>query len=786
ARALFEARGEIFTVPAEKGDARNLTNTPGAAERDPAWSPDGKWIAYFSDASGEYELHVREHSGSGEARKFRLGEPPTFYYTPRWSPDSKKIGFIDKSLNLSYLDLETEKVIRVDTDRFNSPRRVRDIAWSPDSRWIAYTKQLRNTLRAVFVYSLEKGDARQLTDGMSDTISPVFDADGKHLYFLASTDLGLTVGWRDMSGFFRPVTRSVYVAVLRKGLPSPVPPESDEEKPTEAEAASAKEKPEQPSEKLGEKKPAEVRIDFEGIEHRILPLPVPARSYSRIESRKPGVLFLLEQPFIYAPAAETPGSTLYKFEMKTRKTDKVLDGLALFELSANGEKMLFRQGQRWTIASTSQPAKPGEGVLNVDGMEARVEPLVEWRQMYREAWRLQRDFFYDPNLHGLDLKKMMQRYEPFLDSVYSRSDLNYLMQEMMGEFTVSHLRVGGGAMPDVRRVPGGLLGADYKIENGRYRFARVYTGESWNPALRAPLAQPGVSVLEGEYLLAVNGRQVSASDNIFRIFEGTADKQVLISVGPDPDGTGARSVTVVPVAGETALRNLAWIEGNRRMVDRLSGGRLAYVYLPDTSFGGYASFNRYYFAQVGKEGAVLDERYNGGGAQPDYIIDYLRRPLLHYRTTRDGEDFTGPQGAIFGPKAMLINEYAGSGGDTMPWYFRQTGIGPLIGKRTWGGLVGGLGGYPQLMDGGSVSVPMVGFWDPEKREWVAENVGIAPDIEVEQDPKAVREGRDPQLEKAVEVLLAELEKKPLPRHERPPFPNYHKPESNPGRQAPPR
>ncbi len=608
---------------------------------------------------------------------------------------------------------------------------------------------------------------------MSDAISPVFDADGKHLYFLASTDLGLNIGWRDMSSFYRPVTRSAYVAVLRKDLPSPVAPESDEEKPGEAETAGAEKKAAESAEKPQEKKPAPVRIDFEGIESRILPLPIPARGYERLDSRKPGVLFLLEQPFAYAPAQEAPGATLYRFDLKTRKTEKVLDGVGAFEISAHGEKMLYRQGRRWAIASTSQPVKPGEGVLNLDGMETRVEPLAEWRQMYREAWRLQRDFFYDPGLHGLDLKKMMQRYEPFLDSVSSRSDLNYLMAEMMGEFTASHLRVGGGAMPDVKRVPGGLLGADYAVENGRYRFARIYTGEGWNPALRAPLAQPGVSVAEGEYLLAVNGRQVYASDNIYRLFEGTAGRQVLISVGTAPDGAGAREVKVVPVASETALRNLAWIEGNSRQVDRLSGGRLAYIYLPDTSFGGYASFNRYYFAQVGKEGAILDERFNSGGAQPDYIIDYLRRPLLHYRTTRDGEDFTGPLGAIFGPKAMLINEYAGSGGDTMPWYFRRTGIGPLIGKRTWGGLVGGLGGYPQLMDGGSVSVPMVGFWDPAKGEWVAENVGIAPDIEVEQDPRAVRAGRDPQLEKAVEVLLEALRKNPPPRHTRPPFPDYH-------------
>lgn len=771
ARAVFEARGEIFTAPAEKGDVRNLTNTPAAAERDPSWSPDGKWLAYFSDESGEYELHLREQTGQGEVKKFRLSDRPTFYYDPTWSPDSKKIAFTDKALHVGYLDLESGKTTTVDTDRFDGPRRVRHLAWSPDSQWLAYTRQLENTLRAVFVYSIVTGQTNRITDGMSDATLPVFDRDGKHMYFLASTDVGLTVGWRDMSAYFRPVTQSVYAVVLRQDLPSPVAPESDEEKREDDKAAGPPGEKEKKSDKTEK---VEVKIDLDNIEQRILALPIPARGYTDIAAGKTGVLFLLETPFSTGVPAGPPGRTLYKFELKTRKTDKVLDGVGAFQLSANGEKILFsQQGGRWTIASATQPPKPGEGALKLDGMEARVEPLAEWRQIYREAWRIQRDFFYDPNLHGLDLKTTMARYEPFLDAVGSRGDLNYLISDMMGEVTASHLGVGGGSAPEVKRVQGGLLGADYKIENGRYRFARVYSGESWNPDLRAPLTQPGVNVAAGEYLLAVSGKDLRAADNIYSFFEGAAGKQVVLRVGPNPDGSGSREVTVVSVANEYRLRNLAWVEGNRRKVDQMSGGRLAYVHLPDTALGGYTNFNRYYFAQIGKQGAVMDERFNAGGAQPDYIIDYLRRPLLHYRTMREGEDITGPLGGIFGPKVMLINEYAGSGGDTLPWYFRQTKIGPLIGKRTWGGLVGGLGGYPMLMDGGFVSAPAVGFWDPYRREWVAENVGIMPDIEVEQDPRAVRDGHDPQLEKAVEVLLETLKKNPPARHVRPPFPNHH-------------
>jgi len=778
ARAVFEARGEVFTAPAEKGDVRNLTNTAGAAERGPVWSPDGRWIAYLSDESGEYELHVREHIGQGEVKKFRLSDPPTYYYIAQWSPDSKKIAYTDKKLNVSYLDLDAGKTVKVDTDRYDGPRRISRVTWSPDNKWLTYTKQLRSHMRAVFVHSLETGKSHQITDGMSDASLPVFDADGKHLYFLASTDVGLTLGWRDMSGMQRPVTQSVYVAVLRQDLPSPLAPESDEEK------AAEEKKPEDRSQKAEEKKepakpkPAEkveVKIDFDNIDQRILAVPIPARNYVGLYAGKTGVLFLIEAPFTVGAPAGPPGTTLYKFELKTRKTDKVLEGIGRFELAANGEKALIRQAERWFIASTTQPPKPGEGTLKLDGMETRVEPMTEWRQMYREAWRLQRDFFYDPNLHGVKLPAMMKRYEPFLDNLGSRGDLNYLMSEMMGELTCSHLGVGGGSQPEVRRVPGGLLGADYTIENGRYRFARVYSGENWNPDARAPLTQPGVNVVAGEYLLAVQGRELRASDNLYSFFEGASGKQTVLKVGPDPTGKGARDVTVTPVANEYRLRHLAWIEGNRRKVDQMSGGRLAYVHLPDTAYGGYTSFNRYYFAQVGKQGAVMDERFNSGGLQPDYVIDYLKRPLLHYRAMRDGEDVTGPIGAIFGPKVMLINEYAGSGGDTQPWYFRKAGVGPLIGKRTWGGLVGGLGGYPQLMDGGFVSAPAVGFWDPDTNSWVAENTGIAPDIEVEMDPKAVREGHDPQLEKAVEVLLEALRKNPPPQHRRPPFPNYHAP-----------
>jgi tricorn protease len=476
----------------------------------------------------------------------------------------------------------------------------------------------------------------------------------------------------------------------------------------------------------------------------------------------------------------------------------MIENVAFFAASDNGEKMLYRQNAPggseaaavdgapvglWTIASTTPApagpganapaggARPGTQALRLEAMAVRIDPLAEWKQMYHEAFRLERDFFYDPGFHGYDLKAAEKRYEPYLEGIGARVDLNYLFEEALGGLTVGHLRVGGGDFAEVRRVPVGLLGADYRVENGRYRFSRVYDGENWNPQLRAPLTQPGVNVVAGEYLLAVNGREVRGTDEVYSFFEDAANRSVRLRVGPDPGGAGSREVTVVPVASELSLRNLAWVEENRRKVDQLSKGRLAYIYLPDTSVGGYTFFNRYFFPQAGKEGAVVDERFNSGGTMTDYILTYLQRRLLNYRTTRDGEDTTWPVSLIAGPKALIINEYAGSGGDAMPFHFRELGIGPLIGKRTWGGLVGFYGPQEQLMDGGVVSTPSRGFWTP-RGDWEVENHGIAPDIEVELDPHAVREGHDPQLEKTVEVLLADLERHPIPAHKKPPYPLY--------------
>jgi tricorn protease len=771
ARALFEARGEIISVPAEKGNARNLTNTPGVADRYPAWSPNGKSIAYFSDESGEYALHIRDQNGMGEVKKINLSDPPSYFYAPTWSPDSKKIAYTDKRLNLWYTDIEKGAPIKVDTNTYENPWRVMDPNWSPDNKWITYTKQLKNRMCAVFVYSLETGKSTQVTDGMSDARFANFDKGGKYLYFTASTNAGPTTGWLDMSSFPHQPTRSVYLVVLKKGEPSPLAPESDEEKIADEKKGEGPKDQAKPGAK---KEEIAVAIDFEGISQRILALPIPNRNYLGMGVGKTGIIFIAES--IPTPALFGPDSvTIHKFELEKRKFDKVLDGVTAFTISENGEKMLFAQGagaaRRFTIAPTMTPMKPGDGVLKIGEMEVYVDPKAEWRQMYNEVWRIQRDFFYDPALHGLNYEGTKKKYEGYLEKIAHREDLNYLFREMLGNMSVGHHNSFGGDAPQPNPVQGGLLGCDFKVENGRYRFAKIFNGENWNPNLRAPLTQPGVDVNVGDYLIAVNGREVRSTDNVYASFESKGGKQVVIKVSANPDGSNAREYTVVPVAGDMALRNLEWIESNRRKVDQLSGGKLAYVYLPDTAGGGYTNFNRYYFSQIDKEGAVIDERFNGGGTAADYIIDYMDRPLMNRWATREGEDFSTPSASIYGPKAMIVNEYAGSGGDLMPWLFRKAGIGPLVGKRTWGGLVG-IYDFPQLIDGGYVSAPRVAFYNLQG-EWEVENFGTPPDIEVDFDPAEWRKGRDPQLEKAVEVVMADLKKKPAPKFKKPAYPNYN-------------
>lgn len=772
ARAVFEFRGEIITVPAEKGDPRNLTNTPGSHERSPIWSPDGKSIAYFSDEPGEYELQIKPQDGKKETKKFKL-TGSGFYYSPVWSPDSKKITFADHSFSYYWIDLDTGKIKKYASEYVMGPTQMMTTrsVWSPDSKWIAYTVHTKALIQQVFLYSIEKDKSYPVTDGLSEASDPVFDKSEKYLYSFASTDAGPVKNWFAMSSVDMRMTSSIYIALLQKDVPSPLAKESDEEKVIEKKEEPKKEETKKGKSQKKESKPKKAfSVDFEGLNFRILALPIPKGFYLNLQAGEEGQIYYQEAPteslFFFASGL-AGGTKLHKFDLKTRKDEVLMPGINSYVLSADNKKILFLARNTAGIAPAGK-IKPGQGKLNMDAVEVRIDPWAEWRQIFHEAWRINRDSFYAPNMHGADWKAMYKKYEKFLPHLSCRSDLNRVLQWLGSELAVGHHFVGGGdTLIQPKRVPGGLLGADYAIENGRYCFKKVYGGLNWNPELRSPLTEPGVDVKEEEYLLAVQGKELRPPMNLYSLFENTSGKIIEITVGPNPDGSGSRNVSIVPIANEGALRNRDWIEGNIKKVDKATGGRVAYVYVPNTTFPGHAYFKRYFFPQVHKDAIIVDERFNGGGQVADYYIDLLRRPLISYWHTRYGAELKTPNASIQGPKVMIINETAGSGGDLLPWMFRKFKLGKLVGKRTWGGLVGNLG-HPVLMDGGTITAPNLAIWTEDG--WVVENVGVPPDVEVEQWPADVIAGRDPQLEKAIEIIMEELKKNPPKRPKRPPYP----------------
>ena len=793
ARVVVEARGDIFTLPAEKGDTRNLTKTPGAAERDPSWSPDGKSIAYFSDASGEYQLYIRDQEGLHPPKVIDLGPDPSFYYKPTWSPDSKYLAYSDKHLHLWYVDASGGKPVKIDTAIRGSFGTNMEVCWSPDSQWIAYTRDLENQLHAIFLYSLASHTSTQITDGMSDVAHPAFDPNGKYLYFTASTNNGPSDAGIDLSSLNRSISSSAYVVVLAKDGASPVPPQSDDEKVKSEEKpgpegdqdksadkagkpADEKDKDKDKAAKKEPEKPKPTVVDLAGIGNRILSLPIPPRNYIAMAVGKTGVLYLAEGSPVGRSSSEggPPIRAVWRFTTEERKTEEVLSELMSFHVSHDGEKAFYARGDGWFLikAGDLKPGGAGQGKpVNNHGMFATVDPRAEYAQMYRETWRIERDFFYDPHLHGLDLHKIQTKYEPYVPGLASREEFTYLCNEMLGEIEVGHMFVRGPRERSETPKPG-LLGADYTVENGRYRFAKIYNGQNWTPSLRAPLTLPGINVNVGDYLLAVNGRELHANDNLYSFFDGTAGKQTVLRVGTKPDGSDGRDVTVIPADSEQGLRNIDWIESNRRLVDKLSGGKIAYIYMPNTAGAGYDNFNRYFYSQIDRQGVVLDERYNEGGFIADYIVNVLGQKILSGAIERDGKPVHDPEGAIFGPKAMIINQSAGSGGDAMPWYFRKAGLGTLVGVRTWGGLVG-IGGYPVLMDGGMVTAPRYAIYGLHG-DWEVEGHGIPPDVEVEELPKDMAAGHDLQLEKAVSVVMEQLKEHPVTMPPIPAYPNYHK------------
>ncbi len=794
-RVVVEARGEIFTIPAEKGDIRNLTNSSGSAEREPAWSPDGKWVSYFSDKSGEYKLVIESQEGLTAPREIAIANPK-HYYTPSWSPDSKKILFSDTDLKVWVLDVASGQTKVVGRDPWMVPQRTLNPVWSPDSKWVAYSSRLNTLYRAIFASDVETGETKQVTDGLADAMFPAWDASGKYLWFLASTNFGLGSQWLDMTSYDREETFGLYLAVLKKGEPSPLLPESDEDagvgsvppgggggrgRGSSAAQGSTAENNDEPAAAQtprAARTPVTVQIDFDGLSQRIISVQdVPERQYSQLKAGAAGTVYYLEAGPGGGRGGAGGGATLQRYRISDRRAATFVTGVTEYDVSADGRKLLYRTGggaggrgrggpatgptgvNLFLVDADRTPPTAGQGRLDVS-LRMYLEPREEFKQIFVEGWRNQRDYLYVTNTHGANWPKMKEMYGELLPYVNHRADLNYLLDNMGAEIAVGHSYVRGGAMPDVPPSPGGLLGADFGIENGRYKITRIYDNESWNPDLRAPLSAPGVEVNVGDYVVAVNGIELRAPDNIYRLLDGTANRQTVLSVNSKPVMEGARQVTVVPTATEQALRTRAWVEHNRRLVDKLSNGQLAYVYVPNTGQGGYESFNRYYFAQQDKKGAVIDERYNGGGSAADYIVDVLGRDFDGYFNNVAGDrmPFTSPSAGIWGPKVMIINEMAGSGGDLMPYMFKRRKIGPLVGKRTWGGLVH-TADTPPFIDGGSMIAPRGGFFTRDGK-WAVENEGVAPDIDIENWPKDVIAGKDPQLERAVEEALKLLKAQP--------------------------
>lgn len=749
-RAIFEYRGEIFTIPKENGTWRNLTASPGVADRSPVWSPKGDKVAWFSDKSGEYRLTIADQDGLN-TESIKLPNP-TFYFQPDWSPDGKYLAYTDTDYNIWILNIETKKVTLADTDRYAHPDRAMNPVWSPDSKWIAYSKQNESHFKSIYAYNIETKKILQLTDPIADAMSPVWDESGKYLYTLASTNYGLQSGWLDMSSYDPQVTRSLYAIVLNSKDKAPNLPKTDEE-------SVKKEKDSDDESK--EKKEITVTIDHNGIFDRAIAMNFPPRNYVALEKAPKHKVFIAES------VPNKPGFVVHNYDIDKQEATEYAKGVSHMTVSKDRKSILIHQNGSWSIADTKSPPKPGKGKLKTN-LKIKLDPKEEYHQIFKEGWRYMRDFLYVDNVHGAPWDEVYKWYAPWVEHVRHRTDLNYIVDILSGEVAVGHSYVSGGDMPDLNRVPVGLLGCDLKIEGNHYKITKIYGGERWNPNIKTPLGLPGINVNEGDYLLSIDGVDLTKEKNPYSLLEQTAGRAINITVNSTPTHQGAKSFLVTPVSSERQLRMIDWVESNRRKVDKLSNGKLAYVYIPNTSGSGFTSFNRYYFSQQDKKGAILDERNNGGGSAADYMIDIMSRELFGYFNSKanDNRPWTTPIAGIWGPKVMIINERAGSGGDLLPYMFKMKNIGPLVGTRTWGGLVG-TWDTPRFIDGGRMVAPRGGFYDING-EWAVEGVGISPDIEIIQEPKLTTQGMDPQLESAVKEALRlletqEFELKPEPK-----------------------
>jgi tricorn protease len=804
-RAVFSARGDVYTVPAKEGSVRNLTRTPGIREDNVAWSPDGKWVAYLSDRTDEQEIYVLPQDGSGKEVRVTF-DGTMFRLQPVWSPDSKKLLYADKSLRLFYVDIDEKKPVQIDQGKFAD---LTDYTWSPDSKWAAYAKAQQNGNSVIYLYSLADKKITPVTSDFTGSTNPVFDPDGKYLYFLSARDFNEVLGVFDFE-FANPKAVRVYAVTLRADTPSPFAPQSDEvevKKPNpdekeEAKPAEMEKKPEtekkpagkkasareekkeekQPEEKKPEEKKVPFRIDLDGIQDRVVALPTPAESMTALLASK-GYVFYITTPIIgLSGPLSGEGFALHIFDMKERKDAVLLNGATAYALSFDGKKVLYSAppsgGGEGGVANTygiidatppsAGPHHVGEGALALGGMQAEIDPQAEWKQMFDEVYRQERDYFFEASMNGVDWAKQRDKYAQLLPYVADRYDLNYVFGELVGELSNSHTYVGGGDYPNLHPVNVGHLGVDFGADSGSglYRFKKIYPGENWDNALRSPLTEPGVSVKQGEYLLSVNGQPLRVPQNPYELFENTVGENVTLMVNSKPSDDGARKVTVKPIGSEYRLRELDWIATNRHKVEEATKGRVGYVYLPDMGAEGLNEFVKQYFPQIRKEGIIFDVRYNGGGFVDQLIFERLRRVLAGMGAARNFESGTEPPNVFYGAMSCITNEYAASDGDFFTYFFKVYKLGPVIGMRTWGGVRGIRGEIP-LMDGGYVTRPEFSLYGLDSH-WVIENRGVEPDIVVDNTPDKVMAGHDPQLERAIEYVMKEIEEPPKKLPPRPP------------------
>ena len=788
-RAVFSARGDVFTVPAKEGSIRNLTRTPGIREQKVAWSPDGRWVAYVSDRTGEDELYIAPQDGMGKEQQITSGYKG-FKFGPTWSPDSKKLAWADKDLRLWYTDITEKKPVQVDQAKYFE---ITNYSWSPDSKWLAYDKPSENFYSVVYLYSLADRKITAVTTSMTNSYAPVFDPDGKYLYFLSDRDFNEVLGNVDFE-FANPKTTRVYVVTMRKDEPSPFPALSDEAQIKKEEApapeASAKEEKggKEKSKKKEEEKPKEkekeaakeFRIDIDGIQNRVVALPIEPAVIRAFAAAK-GFVYYSTTP-IQGLSGPIPGeaSVLHAYDLKERKEKTLIEGVQRFAISFDGSKVLYESdggpGPRsYGIidAKPDGPKKSGEGALNLSSMRMEVDPPQEWKQIFEEVWRQERDYFFEAAMNGVDWQKMHDKYAQLLPYVADRYSLTYILGDMIGELSNSHTYVGGGDYPELPHVNVGLLGVDFEADqaSGMYRFKKIYPGENWHANLRSPLTEPGVNVKEGDYLLAVNGHALRVPQNPYELFTNTANETVTLTVNSKPSEDGSHTVQVKPIGDEYDLRETNWIESNRKKVDAATNGRVGYVYLPDMGAPGLDQFVKQWFPQVRKEGMIIDVRYNGGGFVDQIIFERLRRTLAAMSTSRNFGDTPIPFPSFYGHMACITNHYAASDGDFFSYFFKQYKLGPLIGERTWGGVRGIRGQIP-LIDGGYITRPEFAIYDLNSK-WLIENRGVAPDIVVENRPDLVVKGQDPQLEKAIELVMKEIQANPKKLPSRPPdLPTY--------------